>query len=127
MWHEVGEVQFHLGFFWRDSTWRRARRSFDRAIALEPETAALFSLRGAAWFDQGDSARAIADFDRAIERDPHDADTFVRRGLALDAQGDHDRAIADYDRAILLKPDDARTLYNRAIAWDEAAKAAPTP
>jgi len=35
VWHEVGEVQFHLGFFWRDSTWRRARRSFDRAIALD--------------------------------------------------------------------------------------------
>lgn len=33
--HEVGEVQFHLGYFWWDSTWNRARRSFDRAIALD--------------------------------------------------------------------------------------------
>ena len=35
LWHEVGEVQFHLGFVWTDSTWNRARRSFDRAIARD--------------------------------------------------------------------------------------------
>ncbi|MGH7615157.1 MAG: BTAD domain-containing putative transcriptional regulator [Gemmatimonadales bacterium] len=35
LWHEVGEVQFHLGFVWLDSTWNRARRSFDRAIARD--------------------------------------------------------------------------------------------
>ncbi|HEV8382308.1 MAG TPA: BTAD domain-containing putative transcriptional regulator, partial [Gemmatimonadales bacterium] len=35
LWHEIGEVQFHLGFVWADSTWNRARRSFDAAIARD--------------------------------------------------------------------------------------------
>ncbi len=34
-WHEAGEVLFHYGFFWADSTARRARRAFDRAIARD--------------------------------------------------------------------------------------------
>ena len=35
LWHEIGDVQFHFGFVWQDSTWNRARRSFDGAIARD--------------------------------------------------------------------------------------------
>lgn len=39
LWQEVGDVQFHLGFFWPDSTWNRARRSFNGAIARDSDFA----------------------------------------------------------------------------------------
>jgi hypothetical protein len=70
VWHEVGEVQFHLGFFWWDSTWNRARRSFDRAIAL----------------DSGFALAYIHAVDIALsDGDPEGALQYVRGYLAIPA------------------------------------------
>jgi DNA-binding SARP family transcriptional activator len=35
LWHEIGELQFHVGFVWPEGRWNRARDSFNGAIARD--------------------------------------------------------------------------------------------
>jgi len=52
----------------------RADISYDKAIALNPNDASFYSLRGDAYEEKGDIDRAIADFRKVLEIDPSDQD-----------------------------------------------------
>jgi tetratricopeptide (TPR) repeat protein len=85
---------------------REALASFDRAIALAPETAELHLQRGEELEYSGRTAEALAAFGRAAELAPDDDDAHYHRGRMLEKLGRHEEALAAYDRALAVAPDD---------------------
>jgi tetratricopeptide (TPR) repeat protein len=83
---------------------------YDQLVALLPNYAPVFALRGLAHKDAGEFEAGIADFDRSITLDPV-ASTYLYRGTGYAALRKFDLALADLDKAIALKPTDAN-LYN---------------
>ena len=63
----------------------------DEAIALDPQDAEAYAIRGNVYFDKGDYDRAIADYDEAIALDPQYASAYYNRGNAYSDKGDSTR------------------------------------
>jgi tetratricopeptide (TPR) repeat protein len=105
----------------------------DRAIALTPDFAMAYFLRGVARNDmlqiaeeQSSSQSAgikmelrsvISDFDRAAELSPRNAYAHYNKGNALVALGDYTSALAAYRKAIELKADFGEAYYNLAYVY----------
>ncbi|MBI4617974.1 MAG: tetratricopeptide repeat protein [Planctomycetes bacterium] len=98
--------------------WNRTRLAMGLMAldSAEPGSAAAYTRRGIARYDQGDLAGAIADYTREIELDPITAAAYSDRGIALYDRGDLAGAIADYTRAIELDPSNALGYSNRGAA-----------
>jgi len=77
---------------------------FDRSIALKPDAARTYYLRGIAWRWKNDLEAAIRDFDRAIELQPDFAEAYFSRGLSYFELGMLDTALDNYDEAIRINP-----------------------
>jgi tetratricopeptide (TPR) repeat protein len=90
-----------------------ALKDLDRAIARDPQAAAVDTHRDATRQDLGGAEAAIDDSDQAITIDPHYATIYLHRGNARAGLGDLQAAIHDYDQAIALDPHDARTYLQR--------------
>lgn len=86
------------------------------------ELAALYSNRGAAWYDRGNNERALRDQDDAIRIDPNYGPAYSNRGNVYSSFGQLDRAIQDYSKALEINPRDARTLNNRGDVYTAMGK-----
>ena len=75
-----------------------------------------FSNRGKAYYDGGQTDRAIQDYDQAIKLYPKSAETYARRGSAYFSKGEFDRAIEGFTAAIELNPKEASYYYSRGIS-----------
>lgn len=128
----------------RITRYEEAILSFDRAIALKPDFAEAYFLRGKALLAKGDervnSDRAIEDFTKVIELQPGDPRPLLERcGVHL-GHANLEAAIADCTKALALDPQLERA-YNlrgaairatgdlrRALAdFSRAVDLAPTP
>ena len=109
----------------------------DRAIALTPDFAPAYFLRGQARYlastlpdpaaaDKKDAphmpqvaplADVLADFDRAIELSPTTAMAWFNKGNILFEMGDYTSALSAYTRAIELQPDMGEAFYNRGYIY----------
>jgi hypothetical protein len=91
---------------------------YSKALALDPDDAELYFIRGRTYGNAGQDAQALADYDAALRLAPDDAETYYRRGhLHEDARHEHDRAIADYDASIRLDPNNPAAHEMRAVAY----------
>jgi tetratricopeptide (TPR) repeat protein len=88
----------------RGNIFDRAIQGYDEVIRTNPDSAAAYNGRGAAYASKGDFDRAIADYAQAIALDPKFAGAYYNRGRAYYDKRDFDRAIADYTQAIALDP-----------------------
>lgn len=97
---------------------------FNRALELDPRSAATYFNRGNAWFAGGDADKALADFEQAIKINPNVAPVWNNAGNARFIKGDIDGAIASYNRAIELDARYALAYANRGMAkllqWRDA-------
>ncbi|MHB1425057.1 MAG: tetratricopeptide repeat protein [Gemmataceae bacterium] len=99
---------------------------FTEAIALDPDFASSFLLRGNAHADMGDFDKALADFAESIRLDPDSAPGYFHRGNLHCRRGSLDEALADYNRALERNPDHAATYFRRGNIhgqlgqWDAA-------
>jgi WD40 repeat protein/serine/threonine protein kinase/Tfp pilus assembly protein PilF len=94
-----------------------ALAELDRALALDPESAAAYHNRGATHEILGHYDQAVADYTRALELDPAQAaELHANMGNALGRQGDYDRAIACYDEALRIDPSRVDAYLGRAVA-----------
>jgi serine/threonine protein kinase len=83
----------------------RAVEAAERAVALGPDLAEAYAVRGALrTVNQHDWAGARADLERALALDPGDAPTHRRLGLLLADQGDLPGAIAALRAALARDP-----------------------
>jgi tetratricopeptide (TPR) repeat protein len=117
-------VQPHAQFYQKRGVLRQAvgdakgaLKDLDRAIALDPQAAAVAQPRDAADQDLGSAEAASDDSDPAVTFDPHYAMTYLQRGNARASLGDLQAALNDYDQAIALDPHDARTYLQRGNTW----------
>ncbi|NQW48375.1 MAG: DUF1549 domain-containing protein [Planctomycetes bacterium] len=92
----------------------KAIQSFDRAIQIDPKSAAAYSHRGFAHGAKGRFDQVIADQKKAIELDATLAIAYERRGAALAGKRDFAGALKDIDKAIELDPSLGEALCDRA-------------
>lgn len=91
----------------------RALESYDRALRLRPNEAAVLNDRGASLIALGRLEKALQSYDRAISANPRFAVAFSNRGSVLERLERYDAALANYNRALALRPDFVDALYNR--------------
>jgi protein O-GlcNAc transferase len=95
---------------------QEAVASYDRALAIKPDSVEALYNRGLALFELKRHQEALASYDRALAFNPDFAEALNNRGNALLELRRHGEAIASYDRALAFKPDNAEALYNRGNA-----------
>jgi protein O-mannosyl-transferase len=87
---------------------REALADLDRALALMPWAAAeLQGLRGVAFVQLDDDARAAVAFDQAVTAGARTVEMLTNRGICRARLGDRDRAAADFREALRLAPGDS--------------------
>ncbi|MDL5202163.1 BREX system ATP-binding domain-containing protein [Streptomyces sp. ALI-76-A] len=77
---------------------------FDRAVALDPESAPAYVGRAITRAHQGDYRGAVTDLDRADELAPDEAGTLALRGDYHRLMGSYEAAVRDLGRAVGLDP-----------------------
>ncbi len=77
------------------------------AIALTPNDANLYLLRGKAYMQEADGARALPDLTQAMTLDPTLVEAYVQRAITYRYQDDRVEAEKDLNEAIKLQPDRA--------------------
>jgi tetratricopeptide (TPR) repeat protein len=93
--------------FWKDSV-----ALFERAAAVEPDSALVQTHLGFAYFERGDLPAAIARYRRALELAPADFAARNYLGIALASEGDLRAAIEELTRAEAVAPDPAAVAGN---------------
>jgi tetratricopeptide (TPR) repeat protein len=78
--------------------------------------------RGHAYFNLGQTERAIQDFDEAIKLDPNSVQGFYNRAIAYFRIHQTDRAVRDFDQAIKLDPNNTYALTNRGVVYAAAGQ-----
>ena len=96
--------------------YEKAVKTYDRAIALDPDFADAYYNRGVAKVRLKEFQEAIKDFDKAIELKPDDIFCYLNRGVAKDQIKEFREAIKDFDEAIDLDPEYPYSYVNRGIA-----------
>jgi len=115
-WMALGKSDFDQNHF------DRAAESYTQAIALGPNNAEAFAMRGRCKVQGGDFKGSIPDFSRAIVLEPKDAEVWRQRAYSHGALRQFGPAIADGEAALKLEPADpapvkdllARLYSNRA-------------
>lgn len=102
-----------------------ARRAYERAVTLSPDSAFLYRELGQVEKRAGDSEQALQHLRRAIELDPNDATALVETGELLEARGDVVGAEDAYRKAASLDP--GLNLAGRIAAIAERAREARLP
>ncbi|HJU19187.1 MAG TPA: tetratricopeptide repeat protein [Stellaceae bacterium] len=96
---------FRLGNRARDlRRWEEAAGHYQKALAIEPERAAIWVQYGHALKEMGDPAAAERAYRRALAVAPDLADTHLQLGHALKLQGRIEEAAAAYLAALALDP-----------------------
>ena len=91
-----------------------AVKSYDAAIALDPEFAEAHGNRAGLLAEAGLAAEALKGFERALALNPEAAPDWINRGALLHELGRHDEALACFDKALVLVPDNPTIMMNRA-------------
>jgi tetratricopeptide (TPR) repeat protein len=102
-----------------------ARRAYERAIAISPDSAFLYRELGQLERRAGNADRALERLGRAVELDPNDAVALVETGELLEARGDAAGAEAAYRKASDIDP--SLNLGARIAATAELARESRLP
>ena len=102
-----------------------ARRAYERAISISPESAFLHRELGQLERRAGNAARALEHLRRAIDLDANDAAALVETGELLEAQGDATGAEEAYRKAAAIDP--SLNLAGRITATEQRARESRLP
>ncbi len=106
----------------RTGNWRQALAHYDTAIAIAPNDAIGYQLRGSLRLELGRHHDALRDFDQSILLAPYSEIGYLGKGHVFVALKDYRWAVIQFTNAIDLLPDDApelEALYlDRAKAYD---------
>jgi len=99
-----------------------ALASYDRALAIRPDSAEALSNRGVTLHELGRCEEALASYDRALKVRPAYAEALSNRGLTLHQLGRFEEALASYERAFDTRADYAEALCNRGLTLHEVGR-----
>lgn len=94
----------------------------DKAIAIEPDYAPAYRIRGTRCGYVGLYDQAISDFTKVIELDPQDAIAYHNRGVHYADKKLFEEALADLNKAIQINPKRAITYLNKAFVCEKLFK-----
>jgi tetratricopeptide (TPR) repeat protein len=109
----------------RDGRVDDARRAYERAISISPESAFLHRELGQLERRAGNTDRALEHLRRAVDLDSTDAMTLVETGELLEAQGDASGAEEAYRKATAIDP--SLNLSDRVSATAQRARELQLP
>jgi Flp pilus assembly protein TadD len=98
----------------------RARESFERALAMQPDLAEASNDLGALRAQQGELDAAIGLFRTALASTPDYPDALNNLGYALLLSGHDDEARGLYEKALALQPDFPEALNNLGLLFGRA-------
>ncbi len=105
-----------------------ALNDFDQAIALNPNYAIFFYMRGVLLSADACPHRnleaAVAEFDQALKLNPGNAAFYQERGSVRGKLKQFDRAMKDIDQAILIEPNNYYFFYEKGLLQEQMGKAA---
>ena len=84
-----------------------AIRYYSKAIAIKPDSADLYFVRGRAYKQSSQLDSAIDDFTKAIALRPAHAEAFNQRGVTYIGLGENRKALADFNKACEFGNSDA--------------------
>jgi Tfp pilus assembly protein PilF len=135
---EIGELLDRADALRSQGDNAAARREYDKAVRLDPESKRAHLALGKFYLGRGESSEALREYSEAIRIDPADALAFVGRAIAQATAGNFAAALTDYEQAIrhdpnltvahvgqgavlarLKRPDEAIAACSRAIAIDD--------
>ncbi|MBI4379473.1 MAG: tetratricopeptide repeat protein [Nitrospinae bacterium] len=92
--------------------------ALNNGIALNPEYALAYRIRGSAYGNLGENQQEIKDLNRAIELNPKDAIAYYSRGLAYQNLGNYQQSLNNFTMSIVLEDHTfARAYYNRGLIY----------
>lgn len=103
--------------FMRTGNHQTALEDFDRAIAIDPQYARAYHLRGLAREVKNDDHGALDDFNRAIELAPDYGVAYHSRATLLTKLGQTERATADIQMLTHLTQRNIETFANENNVW----------
>jgi tetratricopeptide (TPR) repeat protein len=92
-----------------------AVQHFQRALARDPGSAAVWFNKGKALLELQAPIEALDCFDKAAELDPRDPEIWINRGAALGGLGRLEEELDSYNRAIQLNPDYTEAWFNKSV------------
>jgi tetratricopeptide (TPR) repeat protein len=93
-----------------------ALQSFNSAVALDPDIALNYAMRGLVKLQLDDTFGALRDFNKAIELNPDEGLAYAGRGTIRIGLGQLDKAIEDFNKAIAVDPKDEIAYCGRGAA-----------
>ncbi|MCR9135994.1 MAG: tetratricopeptide repeat protein [Alphaproteobacteria bacterium] len=104
--------------YWAGARDELAVMAMSTFLALRPNDAPGYNMRGMSFNELGKSELAIADYNKAMSLDPTQYvwAYFNNRGRAYATMGKFELAVKDYDEALRLKPDYPAAQRNKAEA-----------
>jgi len=114
--HEALGMAFMMDASLEDTTrLEEARKSFDKAIAIAPDSAGPLLQRARVLALQGAQPDALADLDKAIEISPQNAVPLVLRARIQHQAGNGEAAAADLAKVLAAQPDNPAALELRGL------------
>jgi len=126
--NEEEKLAAEANYYRRKKQPDQAQQILSSGMGEYPESIALFSLKGAVSYDQGNYAASIADYSRALEIDKAYIPAYRARGMAYLKAGRFRDAVNDFNRVLKDDPADFRLYQLRSEAyaglrsWDPAIK-----
>jgi tetratricopeptide (TPR) repeat protein len=100
---------------WLEGNRRAAEADLAKALAMNPDFALAYNLRGRMKADANDLDGAIADFDRAIKIEPKMMPAYVARAAVNLQAGRLEQSISDYKTLMWVLPQDADIVASHGI------------
>lgn len=96
----------------------KARSNYEKALAINPELAAVYVPVGASYLNAGEIARAESALQNAEKRGVADAEFYNLKGMVLYKQNKNQEALAAFEKALSLEGRNATAKYYRAAVLD---------
>lgn len=85
-----------------DGKFDQAIEVFNQGLKANPQDAALYDLRGRAYYAKGQNAKAIGDHDQAIKLNPKSGEAYKNRAMVYFTMEDFHKASDDLKQAQML-------------------------
>jgi len=114
---DLGIIYVQRGMNTPNYDYADAIESYQRALALDPNSEEAYYNLGVAHLRTRHFDDAIQDFTKAIQLNPEDAEAYTNRGMIYASKNQLKDAITDFSQAISIDPQHQTAYYNRGVIY----------